>query len=356
MAPSHLGELRCLSLDHETNHGAEATLLTDPDRRCIDYDAVASVFVSRGRGLEASFPTVDFAARHFRDPAWRAPPPVPRGLAEAESLLALGSAIRNRPGATRWLRLALALPAGDRLLQAIELDPTSAARWARLGSACWDLAPDPTVPSPRPDEPWEPAGGCRAGRDPRRRRLSCRALPAIRPAVDVRHRGRRNGGAAARSPPGRAGAFGRPPGHRPCERGRDHADPRPIRVARRRSARRPRHRRGPGPRRRRGSTDRCPRPRDARRRARRGRGRAGRTGDPLGRADPTRPGRPPTASRGVAAVSGGGRRPGGHQLLRRRRRPGGGPARFPGAATPRRHHPRRPGRPTPPAIAPIRVE
>ena len=53
-------------LDHQEHYGAEATLLVDPEWRCIYYDAVGSVFVSRHRrDLELSFPSVDFAARHF---------------------------------------------------------------------------------------------------------------------------------------------------------------------------------------------------------------------------------------------------------------------------------------------------
>ena len=49
-------------LDHQEHYGAEATLLVDPEWRCIYFDAVGSVFVSRHRrDLELSFPSVDFA-------------------------------------------------------------------------------------------------------------------------------------------------------------------------------------------------------------------------------------------------------------------------------------------------------
>ena len=71
-------------LDHEKEFGAEATILSDPEWRCIYFDAVASVFLSRCRGLETSFPSVDFVMRHFHDPLWQAIPPVPWGLAEAK--------------------------------------------------------------------------------------------------------------------------------------------------------------------------------------------------------------------------------------------------------------------------------
>src|SRR5262249_48621963 len=60
-------------LDHESHSGAEASLLVDPAWRCIYYDPVGSVFVSRRlRDLDGAFPTVDFLARHFGDDAWPA--------------------------------------------------------------------------------------------------------------------------------------------------------------------------------------------------------------------------------------------------------------------------------------------
>ena len=107
-------------LDHVEDAGAEATLLAEPGWRCIYFDAVASVFVARRPELDGSFPSVDFAARHFRDPVWRAEPPIPRGLAEAMALINLSSAVRTRPGlATNWpFRITLMLLAGDRFRQA----------------------------------------------------------------------------------------------------------------------------------------------------------------------------------------------------------------------------------------------
>jgi hypothetical protein len=150
-------------LDHEDNLGAEATLLTDPDWRCLYYDAIASIFVSRRRReLDASFPSVDFAARHFgvRDPSWRSVPPVPHGLAEAHGLLGLEAAIRNRPGSTRLLRLSLVLAACDQFRQAIAVDPTIAGNWTALADGYRQMAPDRAVVAlSRPDEPWDPAQG-----------------------------------------------------------------------------------------------------------------------------------------------------------------------------------------------------
>ncbi|HZW29556.1 MAG TPA: hypothetical protein VFF52_02550 [Isosphaeraceae bacterium] len=149
-------------LHHQADVGAEATLLADPDWRCLYYDAVASVFVTRGRrDLTAGFPSVNFAARHFQahDPARRAVPPSPWGLAEARALIDLSSVLRYRSG-DRWqLPLALLLLASDRLRQAIAVDPTAAGPWTSLATACWDMIPDLTVPPPGPSDPWDPATG-----------------------------------------------------------------------------------------------------------------------------------------------------------------------------------------------------
>ena len=151
-------------LEHQKYFGAEATLLADPDWRCIYYDAIASVFVSRRRrDLEASFPSVDFAARHFQsppnDPAWPAVLPVPWEDARARALLELGVAVRTRPGCSWRLGSSVVLLAGDHLRRAIALEPTAADPWISLGLACWALVLDPTAVSPRLAEPWDPARG-----------------------------------------------------------------------------------------------------------------------------------------------------------------------------------------------------
>jgi hypothetical protein len=149
-------------LDHEKNFGAEATLLVHPDWRCVYYDAIASVFISsRQRELEASVPTVDFAARHFSDPVWRAVSPVPWGLAEAKALLKLCSQLPSRmpagPTAGWSLRFSLMLLASDRIRQAMCSQTAVAAAWTLLGNCHWNMAPDLTVPPPGPREPWDPA-------------------------------------------------------------------------------------------------------------------------------------------------------------------------------------------------------
>jgi tetratricopeptide (TPR) repeat protein len=150
-------------LDHEENSGAEATLLVSPDWRCIYYDAVASVFVARRRrDLGPSFPSVDFAARHFLDldPSRGAAGPAgPRRFGEAKALFALGSAVGSRAAGTWALRASLLLLAVDRLEPARASGPRTAGEWTLLGNACWNLIPDLNVAPPGPDRPWDPAQG-----------------------------------------------------------------------------------------------------------------------------------------------------------------------------------------------------
>jgi hypothetical protein len=95
-------------LDHERNFGAEATLLADSGWRCVYYDALGSVFIPRRwRAPGVSYPTVDFAARHFGGARRRAAAPRPEGRAEARALLDLAAAVQARPGAPPRLPLAL---------------------------------------------------------------------------------------------------------------------------------------------------------------------------------------------------------------------------------------------------------
>ncbi len=148
-------------LDHAAHSAAEATLLADPGWRCIYYDAVGSVFVSRRiRGLDAAFPTVDFLARHFDDKARSFAPARPWGRAEGEALLGVARELRGRPRAGWSLRAALLLSACDRLRQAAIADPADAGAWALLGDAFDRLIPDPDPAIPGmpsyPSLPWDP--------------------------------------------------------------------------------------------------------------------------------------------------------------------------------------------------------
>jgi hypothetical protein len=151
-------------LDHQEHYGAEANLLIHPGWRCIDYDAVASVFVSRRlHDSEASFPTVDFAARHFHardlDQTPPAGPSRPLALGEAKALYSAGWALPHGPGSTWPTRLVFLLLASDRLREAIAAHAIVGGEWLLLGSACWSMVPDLTVQPPGPEAPWDPAVG-----------------------------------------------------------------------------------------------------------------------------------------------------------------------------------------------------
>ena len=129
-------------LDHENEYGAEATLMTDTGWRCVYYDAVASVFVPRGRReLDASYPSVDFAARHFQVAGWRAEPSLPKVLAEGRALLNLGSAVRVRYGVIKPRHFTLMLMAFDRFRQAIAVEPTVASHRSALGTSLLEHGP-----------------------------------------------------------------------------------------------------------------------------------------------------------------------------------------------------------------------
>lgn len=152
-------------LDHDGHSGAEATLMADPGWRCVWFDPVASVFVSTSRhDLDAAYPSVDFAARHFRDPRWRQPMRPALGAAEGRALLSLATALRGRAGSTREQRVGLLLAACHRL-GVIPTGPehSDAATLALLGEAIEALALElstgqsPGASPPGPEEPWDPA-------------------------------------------------------------------------------------------------------------------------------------------------------------------------------------------------------
>ena len=126
-------------LRHDKELGGAATLLADPGWRCVYFDAVASIFISRGGSdLDAAFPSVDFAARHFRDQEWRAEVPEPARLAEGKALLMLGTALQYRDGVSAALPVSIALAAGHRFRQAVAADrsaPETGPCWERLAGS-----------------------------------------------------------------------------------------------------------------------------------------------------------------------------------------------------------------------------
>ena len=105
-------------LDHTRDFGAEATLLADPRWRCVYFDDVASVFLASDRNdLEASYPTIDFAARHFL--ASRGDHTA-RGLDEAfgesRGLVILGGLLSTKGAVTWTKRVPILLPVGECVL------------------------------------------------------------------------------------------------------------------------------------------------------------------------------------------------------------------------------------------------
>ena len=149
-------------LDHQEHYSAEATLLADTGWRCIHFDAVGSVFVSRHRReLERSFPSVDFAARHFdlRGQTSRIAPAGASRLGEAKAYYSAGwrfPMARRSPGHEDCVYMLLA---GDLLREAIASNATAGGEWLLLGSACWSMVPSLTAQPPGPADDWDPATG-----------------------------------------------------------------------------------------------------------------------------------------------------------------------------------------------------
>jgi tetratricopeptide (TPR) repeat protein len=149
-------------LEHTKNHGAEAALLAHPGWRCVYFDALAAVFVPRGKVDETAFPTVDFAARHFAEPAAASIPAV-RGAArrELKALFNLAATLPRTPQvahlrraeAWRW-RIPLLLAALDRGRLALEEKQAEGEVWMMLGTTYWNLLPDLGEPPPTPAAPW----------------------------------------------------------------------------------------------------------------------------------------------------------------------------------------------------------
>jgi tetratricopeptide (TPR) repeat protein len=151
-------------LDHERNFDGEATLLADPEWRCVYYDSLASVFLSRRRhDLELEFPTVDFAARHFRVDVERTIAPEPWGVHEAHCLHRVASTLRVRstpaPDSARSLQIILALLVGDPVREAIAADSSNASYWSLSGDCAWNLIGALKLMPPDPRGPWEPMRG-----------------------------------------------------------------------------------------------------------------------------------------------------------------------------------------------------
>ncbi len=152
-------------IDHEDNRSAEATLLADPDWRCVYLDAVASIFLPRsdsepGRSWETAYPTIDFAGWHFHQPKETTISLVPGSVAvEAQALVRLGVELAHRPVPAWSLRIPIELVAMDRAWQSIDESPRAVVPWITLGHAAMGLVDSAaTIPNGSADRaPWDPA-------------------------------------------------------------------------------------------------------------------------------------------------------------------------------------------------------
>ena len=151
-------------LEHQKSFGAEATLLLDPGWRCIYYDAVGSVFVSaRLRELEASFPSIDFAARTLVTLTRNGTTCLlyRGGWGRRRRVYNLRSVILLRPGPSWPLRFSLMLLACDRLRQgmAARQEAADASLWTLMGNCYRGMLPDVADTPPGPGEPWDRTSG-----------------------------------------------------------------------------------------------------------------------------------------------------------------------------------------------------
>ena len=148
-------------IDHTRGFGAEATLLVDPRWRCVYFDAVASVFLpSRRQDLEALYPTIDFAARHFLakrgDHAARG---LDEAFGEARGLVMMGYSLQPKDAVMWTRRLPILLLAGARAREAMAISPGEARGWLTLGWALWHLSRDLTSHPAGPAQSWDAARG-----------------------------------------------------------------------------------------------------------------------------------------------------------------------------------------------------
>jgi hypothetical protein len=133
-----------LMLSNERKYApAQAAVLSHPGWRLVYFDALAAVFLPRGeREMEARFPTLDLASRHFGHA--RTPPIPDEPLAafnEAVALFNMTLYVPDSPQATWQQRIPVLLAALGRAALAIEEDPGRPDNWALLGHCHWRLLP-----------------------------------------------------------------------------------------------------------------------------------------------------------------------------------------------------------------------
>jgi tetratricopeptide (TPR) repeat protein len=161
VAIARLGDPLVL-ISHDGWAEAEAALLSHPRWRCIYFDEIASVFVTRtGRNSVPTLADHDFMAAQFAGDT-KAPSSVDlkAAAAEATALLGLSHALRKRPGDPWRRRIPILICASDLTRSVLSGDRVNpAAWWRQLGLIQWETTPDLTRPPPRPSDAWDPAIG-----------------------------------------------------------------------------------------------------------------------------------------------------------------------------------------------------
>jgi tetratricopeptide (TPR) repeat protein len=149
---AELGDPLVLAL-HLSDAAAEASLLSHADWRCIYFDDVAGVFVSRRwPDPEEKYPAVDFAERHFSK---RKPTSRPEPRANFQESLALHRIDRALGDGSVLERLPLSLSALKAASLAVSDEPDSSAAWRLLAecyaSLAWQRSTDAAT-----DDFWSP--------------------------------------------------------------------------------------------------------------------------------------------------------------------------------------------------------
>jgi hypothetical protein len=160
VAVSRLGDPLIL-IGHDGWSEAEATLLAHPRWRCIYFDEVASIFVTRsGASSAPGVLEFDFTSVPRAEPAsTSASPNGHRLIREAETLFRLGTVLRKRGGDPWRRRIPILMGASGRTRALLARDAADPAYWRLLGLVEWEMVPDLSHPPPGPADPWDPAEG-----------------------------------------------------------------------------------------------------------------------------------------------------------------------------------------------------
>jgi tetratricopeptide (TPR) repeat protein len=148
-------------LSHEGDANGEAALLLQPGWRLVYFDALAAVFVPpAGSEGEVRIPTLDLAARHFRQPGAPSQPAEPGAAArEGWALFSLSEALRDPPSVQWGLRIPTLLAAMDRAERAVCEEPDQSENWSLLGACHASLLPELRGAPASATDAWDPTTG-----------------------------------------------------------------------------------------------------------------------------------------------------------------------------------------------------